>query len=127
MHFRASFCHPLQSDIIELGDIPEDKVIETFKTTDWKDYLLKYQAAASDPFYSPSLEIENKDNKNGLTFSAVGEPDGFCFYIFYKRPKKVKIFFGLSEKTDDNYLTDITDQSEQDALDCLFNKLTSFS
>lgn len=66
--------------------------------------------------YSPSLEIENKDNRNGLTISAV---DGKQWYIFYKRPKLVKRFFGLTEKMNQNYLTDVTGQNINDVRECL--------
>ena len=70
-------------------------------------------------YYSPSLEIENEDTKHGLVISAVGDSNSYEFYIFYKRPKKVKTFLGLKEKTNDNYTTDKTGQNKQDVLDCL--------
>jgi hypothetical protein len=119
MSFKASFCHPLKKDVIDMGNVPNDKVIDTFKNTDWKECLVQAENFAGDPYYSPSLEIENTDNKNSLEISAVGEPDDFCFYVFYKRPKEVSGLFGLSKKMDENYVTDITDQNEQDVLACL--------
>jgi hypothetical protein len=118
MNFRASFCDPLKRDIIELGDVEQHKIVEMFRGTPWSDYLRKMEDAETI-YYSPSLEIENKDTRHGLVFSAIGQPDSYEFYIFYKRPKKVKAFLGLSHKTDENYLTDITGQTEQDVLDCL--------
>jgi len=72
-----------------------------------------------DIYFSPSFEIENKENKNGLSISAVGEPDNFKFYIFYKRPKMIKSFFGLLKKMKEDFLTDVTGQTKKDALDCL--------
>ncbi len=117
MEFRASFCDPFKKDIIELGDIEKEKVIEKFHSIDWNDYLKRMKSAKeSEMYYSPSLEVENKNNKNGLSISAI---DGKEWYIFYKRPKMVKRFFGLSEKLNENYLTDITGQTEQDVMDCL--------
>jgi len=93
MNFRASFCHPFQKDIIELGTIAKENIINKFETIDWTDLLQQMQLAKEEEIYfSPSLEIENKDNKQGLSISAVGEPDNFEFYIFYKRPKMVKSF-----------------------------------
>lgn len=76
-------------------------------------------AREDEIFYSPSLEIENTDSKHGLAISAVGEPDNYEFYIFYKRPKSVKTLFGFQEKIDEGYTTDITGQTKQDVLDCL--------
>jgi len=120
MNFRASFCDPFKPDIIELGPIQKDKVIDKFETTPWSDLLQKMEFAKKEEvYYSPSLEIENSDTKHGLAISAVGEPANYEFYIFYKRPKKVKLFFGLKEKINGNYTSDKTGQTKQDVLDCL--------
>lgn len=120
MNFRASFCDPFQRDIIELGSISKDSILDKFEKTPWADILRQMSHAREDEiYYSPSLEVENKDNKHGLAISAVGGPDNFEFYIFYKRPKSVKSFFGLREKTDENYTIDKTGQTKQDVLDCL--------
>lgn len=120
MNFRASFCDPFNPNIIELGNIQKDSIIEKFESINWVDYLQKMaMVKENDIYYSPSLEIENKDTKHGLSISAVGYPDNYEFYIFYKRPKKVKIFFGLKEKINDNYLSDKTGQTKQDVLECL--------
>lgn len=120
MNFRASFCDPFKQDVIELGVIPKDKIIDKFENTPWSDFLTKMKSAKENEiFSSPSLEIENKDTKHGLNISAVGDPNNYDFYIFYKRPKNVKIFFGLKEKLKDDYMTDKTGQTKQDVLDCL--------
>ena len=119
MNFRASFCDPLRPDIIELGAIQKDKVIYKFESITWVDFLRKMESAKEEIFYSPSLEIENKDTKHGLAISAVGDTNNYEFYIFYKRPKKVKSFFGLKEKVNEDYTSDITGQTKQDVIDCL--------
>lgn len=117
MNFRASFCDPFKPDIIELGDIEKEKIIETFEKIPWNKLLDEMKLKKeSEIYYSPSLEIENKENKNGLSVSAV---DGKEWYIFYKRPKMVKKFFGLTEKMDKNYLTDVKGQTEDDVKECL--------
>ena len=117
MSFRASFCDPFKSEIVELGEIRKDKIMEHFEGIPWNEYLEKMKTAKeSDLYYSPSLEIENIENKNGLSVSAV---DGKEWYIFFKRPKMIKRFFGLSEKMKNNYLTDITGQTIDDVRKCL--------
>lgn len=117
MNFRASFCDPFKPDIIEIGNIEKGEIMETFDKIPWKKLLEEMKLKKENEIhYSPSLEIENKDNKNGLSVSAV---DGKEWYIFYKRPKIVKKFFGLTEKMDNDYLTDITGQTEKDVRDCL--------
>ena len=120
MKLKASFCDPLKPEVIELGDISKDTIIAHFEKIDWSEYLQKMAAAKHDEiYYSPSFEVENMENKSGLVISAVGDPSNYEFYIFYKRPKKVKVFFGLIEKFQDNYSTDIQGQTTNDALDCL--------
>lgn len=117
MEFRASFCDPFKKDIIELGAIDKDKIMAKFESIDWVDYLNRVETAGENEiYYSPSLEIENKTNKNGLVVTAI---DGAEWYIFFKRPKMVKKFFGLYEKLNENYLTDVTGQTEQDVRNCL--------
>jgi len=117
MNFRASFCDPFKPDIIELGDIEKNKIMETFEKIPWNKLLEEMKLKnENEIYYSPSLEIENKDNKNGLSVSAV---DGNEWYIFYKRPKLVKKFFGLTKKMNNDYLTDITGQTEKDVKECL--------
>jgi hypothetical protein len=117
MNFRASFCDPFKPDIIEIGYISKNEIMETFDKIPWTEYLAKMKSAKqSEIHFSPSLEIENKDNRNGLSVSAV---DGTEWYIFYKRPKLVKRFFGLMEKMDNNYLTDVQGQTESDVRNCL--------
>ena len=118
--FRHSICEPLKPEIIEKGLIKKSDIITTFKTFPWDKYLEQMEKAKENEiYYSPSLEIENKGNKNGLAISAVGKPKNYEFYIFFKRPKMKKRFFGLKEKMDNDYLSDRTEQTEKDVLDCL--------
>lgn len=117
MTFRASFCDPLNPEIVELGEVQADKVIEMFDAIPWSDHLQKMETAGSDNVhFSPSFEVENKTNRNGLSVSAI---DGREWYIFFKRPKRVKTFFGLSEKNNENFLSDIQGQTIDDVRTCL--------
>ena len=120
MKLRASFCDPFSADILQLGEFDGEKIIETFESIDWPDYLKRMMSAKEGEIhYSPSLEVEKTEIRHGLSISAVGEPENYEFYIFYCRPKKVKSFFGLREKVTDKYLTDVTGQTRQDVIDCL--------
>jgi hypothetical protein len=117
MTFRASFCDPFKSDIIEYGVVESDKIMEAFDRVPWTDLLTKMQNAKdSEIHHSPSLEIENVTNKNGIVLSAL---NGGEWYIFYKRPKKVKILFGLIERMNNDYITEVHGQTEKDAKECL--------
>ena len=94
--FRYSICEPLNPKVIEKGMIAPDSVIGLFNDFQWDYYLIEVaETRKMDIYFSPSLEVENKANKNGLTISAVGDPEDPEFYIFYKRPISVvkKQFF----------------------------------
>ncbi len=120
MNFRASFCDPLNPNIIELGDMNETSIVDEFKSIKWADYLLKMTTVKeTEIFFSPSFEVENKSTKHGLAFAVVGDTNNYEFYIFYKRPKKVNSFFGLKQKIDNYYTSDKSGFTEQAALDCL--------
>jgi hypothetical protein len=117
MHFRASFCDPFKPDVIELGEIEKDKIIELFENTDWDGYSEKIKKNPTSAIhYSPSLEIENKDNRNGICISAIDETE---FYIFFKRPKLRKYLFGFYNHMNTDYLTEIRDQTVEDVKECL--------
>lgn len=103
MTFRASFCGPTSPEITEIGRIDEQEIIKKFSDVNWSGYLSDMRnLPEAKVHYSPSLEIENQENKNGLTISAIGGPQNFHFLVFYKRPKKIK-FLGLFERMNQNY------------------------
>jgi hypothetical protein len=117
MAFRTSFCDPFKPDVVELGEVEKDKIIDSFKRLPMKKLLEEMKLKNENEIhFSPSFEVENLENKNGVTASIVDEKE---WYIFYKRPKMVKKYFGLVEKIDDNFTTEILGQSEQDVINCL--------
>ncbi|TPE44510.1 hypothetical protein FJM65_08365 [Pontibacter mangrovi] len=77
------------------------------------------KAKQSDIHYSPSLEFEDKTTKHGVTISGVGTSSLEEFCVFYKRPKRVKKFFGFIESDNPEYLTDVTGQTKEDVIDVL--------
>lgn len=122
MKFKATQCDPLNPNIIELGDISPENIVTAFHKINWPDLLKKMTAVEPEEIYfSPSFEVENTETKHGLAISAVGDPEDFEFYIFYKRPKLIKIkkLFSTKEEMNPNYTTDLTGQDENDVVDCL--------
>ncbi len=118
--FSVAFCDPLQPDMIALGEMSSNTIIAYFEKIDWNAYLQKMQQAEQDDIhYSPLLELKNEANGHIISVSAVGEPYQHEFNIFYERPKKVKVFFGLIQQTDQAYMTDITEQNQKSVIDCL--------
>lgn len=115
--FRHSFCGPFSSEIEELGDIEETELVNKFNKVPWNEILHKMSTMAEDELhYSPSIEFENKTNRHGITISGIEEDRQVEFYFFYKRPKRIKKFFGFIEKEDPNYMTDILVQSKQEVI-----------
>ncbi|WP_202621785.1 hypothetical protein [Pontibacter russatus] len=118
--FRHSFCDPFKPDVIELGDVESKEIINRFEQMPWDEIISRMgKAKESDIHYSPSLEFEDKTTKHGITISAVGTSSLEEFYVFYKRPKRVKKFFGLIESDNPEYLTDVTGQTKEDVIDVL--------
>ncbi|MEO0468545.1 MAG: hypothetical protein AAF206_02910 [Bacteroidota bacterium] len=118
--FRHSICEPLNPEIIEKGAIEERDIISTFQQHPWKDFLLQMERAQdSDIQYSPSLEFENQTTGMGITVSAVGRPEAYRFYIFFKRPKVQKKLFGLVKKLKEDHIDECIEQSEEEVIACL--------
>lgn len=118
--FQASFCNPLKKDIEQWGRIDKDRIIPTFEEIDWDEY---FKLMSNEPerkyYYSPSLEIEKVSTKEGVCISQIENGNGYEFYIFYKRPKEIKVFFGLRKRLKLDYTTDKQGMTKQDAIDCL--------
>ncbi|WP_299702889.1 hypothetical protein [uncultured Pontibacter sp.] len=123
--FRHSFCDPFKPEIIELGDVETQEIVKRFEQLPWDEIIAKMAGVDdSEIHFSPSLEFEDKITKHGLSISGIGDKRLEEFYLFYKRPKKVKKLFGLIEKDDPEFITDVTGQSKEDvieALDALIN------
>jgi hypothetical protein len=119
-NYRWSICEPDQPTVIEKGLILKEDLMAAFENFPWMGYLRQMEGMKeSDIHYSPSLEFENLDTKQDVVFSIAGNEVNNEFYVFYKRPKTIKTFFGLSKKEVDGYMTDITGQTKEDALHIL--------
>lgn len=117
--YRWTICEPDNPNIIEKGSIQKEAIMETFKEFPWIDRLCKVTSMKEDDVcFSPSLEFENIETKQGVSISIVGAEEKYEFYIFYKRPSIIKMF-GLFKRHVDNHLSDITGQTKQDAIQFL--------
>lgn len=110
MYFKVSFCNPLQSEIVTVGALAPEQVLEHLHELNWAQYLDSMQGVAQESiYYSPSLCIEEMNGAYGLECTAVGESSDYEFYIFYKRPKVI------NGKLDDAYVSDLLEQTMADA------------
>jgi len=116
--FRYSICEPNNPNIIEKGKIDSSEIMKIFTEFPWEKYLEEMEKI-KDIYFSPSLEFENLNNKNGLSISAIGKPNEYMFYVFFKRPKMKKTWFGLSEKMDNNFTSELLDQNKNTTIEIL--------
>ncbi len=117
--YKWTVCDPLEKDVIEKGVIEKNKILETFVNYPWKDELNKRPSFDGEPFFSPTLEFIDTKNCQAIAFSVVDDFNGLSFYLFYKRPQKVKKWFGLVSKYDPEYVSDLLDQDFNSAKEIL--------
>jgi hypothetical protein len=117
MQYKASFCDPFKADIVDLGYVEKEKVMELFERVPWAEYLVKMEAARENEIHwSPSLDFKDEDNHQIISVSVAGKPDNIDWLIFYIRPKKVKRLFGLlGEKMNNEHMTEVQGRTETDA------------
>lgn len=123
MEFKSSFCHPLKKEIVELGLINNENIIDQFKSYDWKSFLMKMKLLSDkEIFYSPSFAVETEDGEKGLGISAIEyDEKGVLFMVVYRRPKLITKRYGfLNRKTKEElrqkHITDTSDLYEEDAI-----------
>jgi hypothetical protein len=113
MKFSVSFCDPLSPEILELGDLEEEKVVEVFESIPWRDYLVETNPMDDpDVHYAPSLEVENKKLNIGLELSAIDENE---WHLFLRK----SIDSNAPESIENELMNELTGQSETDAIACL--------
>jgi predicted secreted protein len=123
--YKWSVCDPLIKDVIEKGNIDKEDIISTFTNYPWVEMLEKLAGAKQEDIcFSPSLEFRDEESGRGITFSAVEKDNGYCFYVFFKRPETVSKLFGLRKVEDPSYVSDILDQTTESSLE-LLNKFVS--
>lgn len=120
-YLNYSESHPLKPYPINEQSLSKEDFIQKFNDFQWEK-LLEEQINAPEHQIkcSPSLNLENSDNKI-IAASIVGELDNYEFYIYYKRPTVVKKrkWLGLIEYDfyDENFFSLLPEQTKQNALE----------
>jgi hypothetical protein len=98
MTFKYSICHPQKEDIeYKNNPISEKEVLEISKNYTWIEKL-KFSDTLNpeNVCYSPSLDFTNIKNGKSFCLTAGYDKNGKLeFSLWYNRPKKVKVLFGL--------------------------------
>ena len=110
MTYKYSICHPEKEDI-EYRDNPisENEVLEIAKNYSWLEKLKFSDSLNQDNvYYSPSLDFTCIENGKSFCLTAdYDENENIEFSLWYNRPKKVKILFGLLGEKERMELDDI--------------------
>ncbi|ARV06162.1 hypothetical protein BTO04_05350 [Polaribacter sp. SA4-10] len=98
MNFKYSICHPEKEDIeYKNNPISEKEVLEISKNYAWIEKLKFSDTLNPESVcYSPSLDFTNIKNGKSFCLTAGYDKNGKLeFSLWYNRPKKVKVLFGL--------------------------------
>ena len=98
MNFKYSICHPDKEEIEYLNTpISGKEVLEIAKNYPWLEKLkFSDSLKPEDVYYSPSIDFNCIET--GISFCLTadyGENESVVFSLWFNRPKKVKILFGL--------------------------------
>lgn len=118
--FLWSICYPDQEAPVEKGPIPGSDIANTFAAFPWMEQLQKLNSMKEEEIrFSPSMEFRNTGTGEGISISIVGSAEESEFYFFYRRPKTIRTFLGLSRKKIENFVSDLTGLSKEDVLELL--------
>jgi len=95
-NYLWSICHPENPEVEEKGLISKEEVESVFKNYLWKAELDKLNSMnGEDIHYNPSMAFKNEANGKNLELTAEGSSDNVAFSVWYIRPVKKKVLFGL--------------------------------
>lgn len=110
MTFKYTICHPEKENIENLDKpISKNEVLEIAKNYPWIEKLKFMKSLNNEDInYNPSLDFTCIEN--GKSFALTAEYDKnekLEFSLWYNRPKKVKILFGLLGEKEKMIVDDI--------------------
>ena len=110
MTYKYSICHPQKEDIEYLNSpISENEVLEIAKNYPWIEKLKFLDSLnQEDIHYNPSIDFTCIEN--GKSFCLTANYDNnknLEFSLWYNRPKRVKVLFGLFGEKEKMVVDDI--------------------
>lgn len=110
MTFKYSICHPEKENIeYRNTSISGNEVFEITRNYPWIEKLkLSDSLNQEDVHYNPSLDFTCIENGKSFCLTAnYDKNNNLEFSLWYNRPKKVKILFGLLGEKEKMVLDDI--------------------
>ena len=98
MKYKYSVCYPNQEKIQYIDEpITSDQVLSIAKNHNWLEQLqLAKTLGVNNLYYNPSIAFTAIENNHSIEITAdLNSYEEIEFSIWYKRPKKVKILYGL--------------------------------
>jgi len=119
MIYNYSICHPNQQNIEYPTEVlNRQQVIQFAQNYPWKEQLeLCNELPEEEVCYSPSLDFKNTESMSSFGLTADShEGEEISFSLWYKRPKEIKIFFGLFGKIERMIINDVSSFSLDEAI-----------
>ncbi len=107
MHFKITVCHPDQKEIEVFPKLLNaDETLIFFKHFPWQEKLNLLESMENeDIHYQPSVRFMHNSGKS-LEMTADSDHKPYGFSLWYDRPVKVKVFFGLMGEKVKNQVID---------------------
>jgi hypothetical protein len=110
MNYKYSICYP-DKEQIQYIDTPisGNEVVAIAKKFDWLEQLkLTESINPNKVYYSPSLDFKCIENERSFCLTAdFNKNKEIEFSLWYNRPKKVKILFGLLGESEKMVVDDV--------------------
>ncbi len=97
MSYTYSICHIDKPEIeYRSKTIDKNQVLNIVNSYPWSEELNRMKEIDEEKIcYSPSLDFKNIDDNHSFCLTGVGDPLNYTFSVWYNRPIKKKVFFGL--------------------------------
>lgn len=118
MKFKYTICHPDRKEIEFPSEILDsNEVLKFAKNYPWEEQMtLSIELPEKQVYFSPSVEFTNIETSHGFTLTAEIDNGQVKFALWYNRPKKVNILFGLLGNRERMEVDDVWPYNLDDAI-----------
>jgi len=119
MNFKYSICYPDKEEIQYFETpISGNQVLKIAKNYNWTEQLNLCKSLEQDKiFYNPSIDFKCINNERSFCLTAdFNKNKEVEFSLWYNRPKKVKILFGLLGESEKMVVDDVWNYTFEEAI-----------